>query len=88
MEISDIPFVVHDPDLLDPIEKPALIEIIKEYNAVGVRGQQAFVSFRSLDFYAEEAQPIITGCKIIELSSGGNELFGRVWNKEPIKEGN
>lgn len=88
MEISDIPFIMHDSDLLDPIEKSALTEIIKEYNAVGVRGQQAFVSFRSLDFYAEEAQPIITECKIIELSSGGNELFGRAWNKEPIKEGN
>lgn len=88
MELSDIPFIVHDSDLLDPIEKPALTEIIKEYNAVGVRGQQAFVSFRSLDFYAVEAQPIITGCKVIELSSGGNELFGRAWNKEPIKESN
>ncbi|WP_317368349.1 DUF2326 domain-containing protein [uncultured Tyzzerella sp.] len=88
MEISDIPFIVHDSDLLDPIEKPALTEIIKEYNAVGSRGKQAFVSFRSLDFYAEEAQPIISGCKIIELSSGGNELFGRDWNKEPIKESN
>ena len=86
MEVSNIPFVVHDSDLLDPIEKPALTEIIKEYDAVSAKGQQVFASFRSLDFYAPEAQPIITKCKVIELSSGGNELFGRAWNKEPLKE--
>jgi hypothetical protein len=34
MEVSNVPFVVHDSDLLDPIEKPALTEIIKEYDAV------------------------------------------------------
>lgn len=86
MEVSGIPFIVHDSDLLDPIEKPALTEIIKEYDAVKERGQQTFVSFRSLDFYATEAQPIIKKCKVIELSGNGNQLFGRGWNKEPLKE--
>lgn len=86
MEVSGIPFIVHDSDLLDPIEKPALTEIIKEYDAVKERGQQTFVSFRSLDFYAEEAQPMIKQCKVIELSGNGNQLFGRGWNKEPLKE--
>lgn len=86
MEISGIPFVVHDSDLLDPIEKPALTEIIKEYEASKNRNQQIFVSFRSLDFYAEDARPLISKNAVIELSSGGNELFGRAWNKEPLKE--
>ena len=86
MEVSNIPFIVHDSDLLDPIEKPALTEIIREYDAVGKRGQQTFVSFRSSDFYAEEAQPLIKKRKVIELSGNGNQLFGRGWNKEPLKE--
>ena len=86
MEVSNIPFIVHDSDLLDPIEKPALTEIIREYDAVGKRGQQTFVSFRSLDFYAEEAQPLIKKRKVIELSGNGNQLFGSGWNKEPLKE--
>lgn len=86
MEVLNVPFIVHDSDLLDPIEKPALTEIIKEYDAVGKRGQQVFASFRSLDFYAEEARPIIKDRKVIELSAGGNELFGRAWNKEPLKD--
>jgi hypothetical protein len=85
MEVSNIPFVVHDSDILDPIEKPALTEIIKEYDSVKQEGKQVFASFRSLDFYAEEAQKIILDRKIIELSSGGNELFGWAWNKEPEK---
>lgn len=86
MEISGIPFVVHDSDLLDPIEKPALTEIIKKYEASKNRNQQIFVSFRSLDFYAEDARPLISKNSVIELSSGGNELFGRAWNKDPLKE--
>lgn len=44
------------------------------------------MSFRSLDFYAEEAQPLIKKRKVIELSGNGNQLFGRGWNKEPLKE--
>ena len=86
MEISDIPFVVHDSNLLDPIEKPALTEIIKEYDFAGKRNQQVFVSFRSLDFYAEEARPLIINNRVLSLSAGENELFGRAWNKESLKE--
>jgi hypothetical protein len=51
-----------------------------------LRKQQVFVSFRSLDFYASEVQPIIKKNSVIELSSGGNELFGRAWNEEPLEE--
>lgn len=86
MELSDIPFIVHDSDLLDPIEKPALTQIIKEYINSKNRNQQVFAAFRSLDFYAEEARPLILNNEVLSLSSGGNELFGRAWNKEPEKK--
>lgn len=88
LEVAPVPFVVHDSDILDPIEKPALTQIIKAYAAQAERGKQVFASFRSLDFYEEEAQAIIEENKIIELSSGGNELFGRAWNKEADGEEN
>lgn len=84
MELSGIPFVVHDSDLLDPIEKNALTEIIKEYDSVKKKKQQVFVAFRSLDFYPEEARTIIENNVVLSLSAGGNELFGRAWNKEPL----
>lgn len=87
MEVLNIPFIVHDADLLDPVEKPALTEIIKEYDAVAERGQQVFATFRSMEFYDPEAQPIIERNKVLSLSGVDNgQLFGRGWNKEPIKE--
>lgn len=82
MEISNIPFVVHDADLMDPIEKPILTALIIYYDSVGKQKKQTFVSFRSYEFYAEEIRPTIEKCKVIHLESGGRELFGWAWNRE------
>ena len=82
MDLSNIPFVVHDADLMDPIEKPTLTELIKEYDSVKKYGRQVFVSFRSYEFYAKEARPILKSCRVIELEAKGKELFGWAWNKE------
>lgn len=86
MYTSDIPFVVHDADLMDPIEKPTLTELVKEYDSVKKDDRQVFVSFRSYEFYAEEARPIIESCMVIQLEAKGQELFGWAWNKEAEKE--
>ena len=85
MEVSNIPFIVHDADLMDPIEKPTLTEIVREYIAIVNSGRQAFVSFRSYEFYAKEARPIIKDHQVIQLSANGNELFGWAWNKKRKK---
>ena len=85
MEVSNIPFIVHDADLMDPIEKPTLTEIVREYSTIANSGRQAFVSFRSYEFYAQEAHPIIKAHQVIQLSANGNELFGWAWNKEQKK---
>lgn len=85
MEVSNIPFIVHDADLMDPIEKPTLTEIVREYSTIANSGRQAFVSFRSYEFYAQEAHPIIRAHQVIQLSANGNELFGWAWNKEQKK---
>ena len=82
MAVSNIPFVVHDADLMDPIEKPTLTALIRYYDSIKKQKKQAFVSFRSYEFYAEEIRIIIEKCKVIELESGGYELFGWAWNKE------
>lgn len=86
MHTSGIPFIVHDADLMDPIEKQTLTEIIKEYDSVKNEHRQSFVSFRSYEFYADEAKPLLEAAKVIQLEAGGQELFGWAWNKEPIKE--
>ena len=86
MQVAPIPFIVHDSDISDPIEKPALTQIIKEYVRQSESGKQVFASFRSLEFYEKEAQEIIIDKRVIQLSAGGNELFGRAWNKEKHDE--
>lgn len=86
MEISNIPFVIHDADLMDPIEKPTLTELIKFYDSVKNKGRQVFVSFRSYEFYAEEVTSLLESCEVIRLESGGNELFGWAWNEEKRNE--
>lgn len=86
MEVSNIPFIVHDADLMDPVEKPVLTELIKYYDSVKNQKRQAFVSFRSYEFYAEEIRPTIEKCKVIQLEANGQELFGWAWNKEKENE--
>lgn len=86
MYTSKIPFVIHDADLMDPIEKPTLTELIKEYDSVKEDGRQVFVSFRSFEFYSDDVRPILERCKVIQLEAKGEELFGWAWNKEDNKE--
>lgn len=85
MYTSNILFVVHDADLMDPIEKPTLSELIKEYDSVKKDDMQVFVSLRSYELYAEEIKPLLESCKVIELEANGIELFGWAWNKERVK---
>lgn len=47
MYTSNIPFVVHDADLMAPIEKLTLSELIKEYDSAKKDDRQVFVSFKS-----------------------------------------
>lgn len=82
MYSSCIPFIVHDADLMDPIEKHTLTKIIKEYDSVKTDHKQTFVSFRSYEFYEEEAKPFLDEAKVLQLAANGNELFGWAWNKE------
>lgn len=84
MEVSNIPFVVHDADLMDPVEKPILTELIKYYDSVKNQKRQAFVPFRSYEFYAEEIRPTIEKCKVIQLEANGQELFGWAYTMENV----
>lgn len=85
MGVCDIPFVVHDADLMDPIEKSTLTEIVREYERTKESGKQVFATFRSFEFYADEARPIIEAHKVIQLGTDGDQLFGWAWNKEQKK---
>ena len=86
MAVSNIPFVIHDADLMDPIEKDTLTKIIAEYDSVKKDHKQVFASFRSFEFYAEEVRTLLESCRVIQLEAKGQELFGWAWNKEVEKE--
>lgn len=74
---------------MDPIEKPTLTALIRYYDSIKEQKKQAFVSFRSYEFYAEEIRTTIEKCKVIELESGGmNYLVGHGIKRTKISKEN
>lgn len=87
MELSPLPFIIHDMQMLLHIEKKVMAEIIKAYDAQKSTGKQVFIAFDRLDTYDTKTKDTMNTNCVLELSPGGNELFGRAWNKETeIKE--
>lgn len=82
LDVLPLPFVVHDSPLLKNIEKRVLAEIIRLYAEQEATGKQVFIAFDMLDTYNDEMQKVLRDHLVLELSPGGNELFGRAWNKE------
>lgn len=82
MAVAPVPFVVHDSVLLKNIERPVFSEIIKVYERQRNYGKQVFMAYDTLDSYSAETRKIIEANAVLELSPGGNELFGWAWNKE------
>lgn len=82
LAVAPIPFLVHDSILLKNIEKIVFAEIIKLYLAQAEIGKQVFLAYDMLDDYDEETQKTLKVQAVLELSPGGNELFGWAWNEE------
>ena len=86
MSVTPVPFVVHDSVLLKNIEKNVFAEIIRVYSTQKDSGKQVFMAYDTLDSYDKETRKLIEENAVLELSSGGNELFGWAWNKEKTDE--
>ncbi len=86
MAVAPVPFVVHDSVLLKNIERPVFSEIMKVYTAQAAKGKQVFMAYDTLDSYGAETRQLIEANAVLELSPGGNELFGWAWNKEKDDE--
>ena len=86
MAVAPVPFVVHDSVLLKNIERPVFSEIMKVYTAQAAKGKQVFMAYDTLDSYGTETRQLIEANAVLELSPGGNELFGWAWNKEKDDE--
>lgn len=86
VELSPLPFIIHDMQMLLHIEKKVMAEIIKAYDAQKSTGKQVFIAFDRLDTYDTDTKDTMSTNCVLKLSPGGNELFGRAWNKETEKK--
>lgn len=82
MAVTPIPFVVHDSVLLKNIERTVFSAIIKVYHNQRQQGKQVFMAYDTLDAYDKETRELVEENAVLQLSPGGNELFGWAWNKE------
>lgn len=81
MNATPIPFVVHDSVLLKNIERTVFSAIIKVYHGYRQLGKQVFMTYDTLDAYDKGTRELIEENAVLQLSPGGNELFGWAWNK-------
>lgn len=74
-----LPALIHDSDLLQPVEYNPVDGIARQYNK---SEKQIFVAIDKLASYKTETQKIFKEKMVIELYPGGGELFGEAWNKK------
>lgn len=82
MAVAPVPFVVHDSVLLKNIERAVFSAIIRVYHNQRHQGKQVFMAYDTLDAYDKETRELVEENAVLQLSPGGNELFGWAWNKE------
>lgn len=86
MGVAPVPFVVHDSVLRKNIERPVFSAIIRVYYDQKQKGKQVFMAYDTLDAYDKETRELVEENAVLQLSPGGNELFGWAWNKEEQHE--
>lgn len=80
LNLTKLPILIHDSLLWKNIAKPAIEKIIEIYTSFSDR--QIFVAFDKVIEYNDDTQKSIKDSSVLELYSGGGELFGRSWNKK------
>lgn len=83
MQSTKLPFVIHDSVLLHDIENEAIEKILELYEKQ--KPKQVFIAYdKTATPHADE---IAKRTQVLHLSRGGNELFGKAWNRKK-KESN
>lgn len=78
MNITDLPFLIHDSILFKNIEDYSLDNILSQY--VGFKDKQVFIAFDRINTYSQKAQEILNKGTVVKIEPGGKEFFGRSWN--------
>lgn len=83
LQSSNLPFLVHDSVLLLQIENEVVERILDYYSK---SEKQIFIAFDKTA--TEKAMEILKKAEVLHLTRGGNEFFGRAWNrKDNVSEG-
>lgn len=78
LNLTKLPYVIHDSLLFKNVDDERVVKIVDEYKNTQ---KQIFVSFDKKNSYnSAKLVEIIENHKVIELSFGGNELFGKSWS--------
>lgn len=82
LELTNLPFVIHDSILFKNLSDSRVIKVFEEYEN---SRKQIFVSFDKKNSYESDSlKKTIENHTVIELYAGGGELFGRSWAKKKI----
>lgn len=82
LELTKLPFVIHDSILFKNLSDSRVIKVFEEYEN---SRKQIFVSFDKKNSYESDSlKKTIENHTVIELYAGGGELFGRSWAKKKI----
>lgn len=79
LELTNLPFLIHDSVLLKQIADAPIEKILRLYQAAG---KQIFISLDKASSYSKEADRILTECARIKLASGPHSLFGKSWGEK------
>ena len=78
LQATSLPFVIHDSLLLPNIENEAIEKILELYTKQ--TDKQVFLAFDKTA--TPNARRILKKAQRLHLSRGGNELFGKAWNRK------
>ena len=78
LRATSLPFVIHDSLLLPNIENEAIEKILELYTKQ--TDKQVFLAFDKTA--TPNARRILEKAQRLHLSRGGNELFGKAWNRK------
>jgi uncharacterized protein YydD (DUF2326 family) len=77
MALTVLPALIHDSVILKQIADEPLEKIIELYAQTP---KQVFIALDKKGSYLAQMQKLLEQTTVLELSDGGNELFGRSWN--------
>lgn len=79
LQISDLPVLAHDTNILKQCDDQAVEGIMEEY---GASQKQIFLAFDRADRYTPRVNAIADKHTVITLGPDGRTLYGHAWNKK------